>query len=231
MRGRFGDRLGLGPVFTYEWITACRRWQGYALCAGYVFPLLAALVIAWSLSPGFAGLGTISAIARLGQWFFLAIVGTQLTLVLLAAPAATAGVICVDRARGTLLHLLVTDLSDREIVLGKLTARLVPVLTIVACTLPVMELLSLLGGVDPDALLGAFIVTMGVALVGCSLSLVFSLLVGKTHEALLCTYAAWGLWLLGRPIVVLAARGGRGVSCSTSTPLGQSVLAGLRALL
>ena len=47
-------------------------------------------------------------------------IGTQLTLVLLAAPAATAGAICVDRRRGTLMHMLMTDLSAGEIVLGKL---------------------------------------------------------------------------------------------------------------
>ena len=54
--------------------------------------------------------------------------GVELTLVMLAAPAATAGAICVDRARGTLAHMLATDLSDPEIVLGKLAARLLPVL-------------------------------------------------------------------------------------------------------
>ena len=61
--------------------------------------------------------------AEVGERLFVAVVGTQLTLVLLAAPAATAGAICLDRSRGTLTHLLVTDLSDREIVLGKLAAQ------------------------------------------------------------------------------------------------------------
>ena len=61
-------------------------------------------------------------------------------MVMLAAPAATAGAICLDKARGTLLHVLVTDLSDAEIVLGKLAARLVPVLGLVACSLPVLAL-------------------------------------------------------------------------------------------
>ena len=131
----------------------------------------------------------------------MAVIGTQLTLVLLAAPAATAGAICLDRSRGTLTHLLVTDLTDREIVLGKLAARLAPILVLVAATLPVMELLTLLGGVDPDALLGAFVVTLGVAVLGCCLALVFSIRVRRTHEALLATYAVWGLWLLGTPML------------------------------
>ncbi len=124
-----------------------------------------------------------------------------MTLVLLAAPAATAGAICLDRSRGTLTHLLVTDLTDVEIVLGKLAARLTPIVVLIAAALPVMELLTLLGGVDPAALLGAFLVTLGVAVLGCCLALIFSLWVRRTHEALLATYTVWGLWLLGRPML------------------------------
>ena len=154
---------------------------------------------------------TIRMIALLAQRFYTTLIGTQLTLVMLAAPAATAGAICLDRARGTLAHVLVTDLSDREIVLGKLAARLVPVLGLVGCALPVMAMLTLLGGVDPDALIGAFLMTVGVALIGCSLALVFSLWVGKTHEALLGTYAVFGLWLLARPMLTTLG-GALGVS-------------------
>ncbi len=59
-----------------------------------------------------------------------------LGLVGLAAPAATAGSICLDKARGNLTLLLATDLSDSEIVLGKLAARLVPVLGLILCATP-----------------------------------------------------------------------------------------------
>ena len=45
--------------------------------------------------------------------------------------------------------MLMTDLTNREIVVGKLAARLAPILSLIACTLPVLELLTLLGGVDP----------------------------------------------------------------------------------
>ena len=81
-----------------------------------------------------------------------AMIGVELALVMLAAPAATAGAICLDRARGTLAHMLMTDLSDAEIVLGKLAARLLPVFALVACSWPVMAISSLLGGIDPIAL-------------------------------------------------------------------------------
>jgi ABC-type transport system involved in multi-copper enzyme maturation permease subunit len=195
---------GPGPVFVYEWIISARRWQGYALRSLFVLGLLAALLVI-GMSRGTARIivapAALRGLAELGEWFFTAVVGTQLTLVLLAAPTATAGAICLDRSRGTLTHLLVTDLTDGEIVLGKLAARLAPILTLVAATLPVMELLSLLGGVDPEFLLGAFVVTLGVAVLGCCLALLFSIWARKMHEALLATYAVWGLWLLFAPMV------------------------------
>ena len=59
-------------------------------------------------------------LAELGEQVYYGIAGVQLSLVLLAAPAATAGSVCVDRARGWLAHMFVTPLSDTEIVLGKL---------------------------------------------------------------------------------------------------------------
>ena len=133
MKARYDLRLGLGPVFAYEWIVSSRRWQGYALRSLFAGMLLAALILIWSKSAAYRDRMTFQDLAKLGETFYVAMIGTQLTLVLLAAPAATAGAICLDRASGTMTHMLVTDLSDSEIVLGKLAARLVPVLGLVAC--------------------------------------------------------------------------------------------------
>jgi ABC-type transport system involved in multi-copper enzyme maturation permease subunit len=200
MAGRRGWHLGPGPVFAYEWLTSTRRRQGYALRAVFLLLLLSSLVVAWRSYQPPRGAGPLGALAALGAMFFVGAVGTQLTLVLLLAPAATSDAICLDRMRRTLTHVLVTDLSNAEIVLGKLAARLIPVVGLVACALPLMQILTLLGGVDPDALLGAFLVTVGVALLGSSLALAFSLWARRSHEALLGTYAVLGLWLLCRPM-------------------------------
>jgi ABC-type transport system involved in multi-copper enzyme maturation permease subunit len=197
-------QLSLGPVFAYEWITSSRRWQSYAVRSCFVAALLCALLVV-RVSTNAPAATTLRGLARMAELFFLAISGTQLAIVLLVAPAATAGAICLDRARGTLSHMLMTDLSDGEIVLGKLGARLVPVLGLLACLLPVMELLALLGGVDPAALVGGFAVSLGVAVLGCSLAMFFSLWVSKTHEALMGTYAVWSLWLLAGPMFDLVA--------------------------
>ncbi len=192
-------RVGLGPVFAYEWLTTARRWQVYAVRALFVALLLAALAVVWRSELTHRTVVTFAGLAEVGQYFFFAIIGTQLVLILMAAPAATAGAICLDKARGTLAHLMITDLSDSEIVLGKLAARLIPALGLVLCSLPVMFLTTLLGGVDPEALFGAFLVTVGVAILGCSLALTISVWGRKTHEVLMATYLVWAVWLLANP--------------------------------
>ncbi len=196
-------RFGLGPVFAFEWLVLARRWQWYALRSVFAGLLLTALVVVLLDTNRYGRELDIRGLARLGQTFYIAVMAIQITLVLLAAPAATAGAIAQDRASGMMTHLLVTDLSDPEIVLGKLVARLVPVLGLVACALPILAIMTLLGGVDPLALAGGFVVTLGLAILGTALAFCFSLWSPKTHEALLGTYAVWAIWLLGPDMVRL----------------------------
>jgi ABC-type transport system involved in multi-copper enzyme maturation permease subunit len=193
-------RLGMSPVFIYECLANSRRWQTYAIRSiGVSILLVAVATIAMSRSTANPA-NLWRDYAALGQSYFYAIIGVELTLVLLAAPAATAGAICVDRARGTLTHMLVTELTDAEIVLGKLAARLLPVLGLVACTWPVLSICSLLGGIDPTALTLAFAIILSVALVGCSMALALSVWARKSHEVVLVTYTFWGFVLLLWPI-------------------------------
>ena len=106
-------RGGLGPVFAYEWLTATRRWQMYAGRAAFVGLLLAGLIFVWNAGIGQGTrLPTYRVQAELARYIFKALVFTELVMVMLAAPAAAAGAFCLDKARGTLLHVLVTDLSS-----------------------------------------------------------------------------------------------------------------------
>lgn len=189
-------RLGFGPVFVYECITLARRWQLYATRVFFVGALLAALVTVWIGQLHARRLASIGRDAEAGEKFFYGVIGTELTLVLLLAPAATAGAICVDKTRGTLAHILITDLTDFEIVVGKLAARFVPVLALVAGTGPLLFLGVLLGGIDPEAVLGSLVVMLATAMLGSAIAMALSVWGRKTHEVLLGTFAILGLWLL-----------------------------------
>src|SRR5215469_11210210 len=190
----------VGPVFAYEWLMASRRWQGYALRSLLVLLLFLGLSAAWM--EGGAGTEelTIQKQAEIGQQFYAVTTIILLGLVGLAAPAATAGAVCLDKARGNLTLLFTTDLTDAEIVLGKLAARLVPVLGLIACAAPVLALATLLGGVDPTMPTGAILVCLACAVFGCTLALTLSVWGRKTHEVLLATFAFGILYLLSAPI-------------------------------
>ena len=149
---------------------------------------------------------SIQMLATYGENLYETIVSIELTLVLLAAPAATAGAICLDKARGTLDHMLATDLSNAEIVLGKIGVRLVPVLGLIACVLPVMALASLLGGIDPTAACRLVPdVASACAVLGCSLALTLSVWGRKTHEVLMITYLILILWLISPVLLEVVA--------------------------
>jgi ABC-type transport system involved in multi-copper enzyme maturation permease subunit len=185
----------LGPAFAYEWLRMSRRWEMFALRSAFVALLATGLSVVWShyvqgRTPD------IRSLAATGEFFFYALVGTQLFVILLAAPAATAGAIGLEKARGEILQLLMTDLSSTEIILGKLAARLVPVLGLLLCSLPVLFAAVLLGGIAPDAVLGAYGVTLGIAVLGCALALLLSLWGNNSHEVLLANYFLWSFALL-----------------------------------
>jgi ABC-type transport system involved in multi-copper enzyme maturation permease subunit len=200
-------RLGLGPVFECETSIASRRWQTYVARSILLAALLAALSTI-AVSEDFPAAGAIGRYADLGESYFYAMIGVELTLVMLAAPAATAGAICLDRSRGTLSHVLATGLSSAEIILGKLAARLAPIMALVAGTYPVMAISSLLGGMDPIALTLGLAIIVAVAILGCSLALLLSVWARSTHEVLLAVYFIWALVLLAWPFwYVLRASG------------------------
>lgn len=194
-------RLGVGPVFASERLTASRRWQYYALRAFGVGAVLVAMgMVAYSEGTFGGGRLPVSAYTRLGRSYFNAMIMVELALVMLAAPATTAGAICLDRSRGTLEHLMTTDLSATEIVLGKLLARLLPVLLLIGCSLPVLALSTLLGGIDALALAVAFAVITAVALLACSLALTFSTWARRPYEVVLAVYMVWAIAVLGYPL-------------------------------
>ncbi len=199
-------RFGLGPVFHAEWLVSSRRWQGYALRSGIVAAVFAVLVLVCSVSP-ITRSGTVSRerMAETSVDLYVVMIGVLLGAVGFVAPGATAGSICLDKARGNFDLLFATDLSTAEIVLGKLAARLIPVLGLVGCTIPLLAICLLFGGLQPIELAGAVLVVITCAVFGCVLAMTLSVWGQKTHEVLMGTYLFGIGWLLA-PVVLLVFR-------------------------
>jgi ABC-type transport system involved in multi-copper enzyme maturation permease subunit len=138
--------------------------------------------------------------------FFAVFVSLQFLAVFLLTPAFTAGAIADEREQRTLEELLTTDLSGREIVLGKLGARLANLMLLVLAGLPILSLLPLLGGVDPDLVVVSFVaVLLSLASVG-AVGVLNSVYCRRSRDAVFATYlevigylvVSWCFWAVGR---------------------------------
>lgn len=96
-----------------------------------------------------------------GVTAYLVLMLVQFALVVLVAPAATAGSIAGERERQTLELLLVTGTGSFRIVMGKLMESFAFIALMIVCSLPVMCLTMLPGGVG----LGQIMLGMGFLLV------------------------------------------------------------------
>ncbi len=137
-----------GPIFSREALTAPRQLKTYAMRAGYLFAFFVLLYTANQATFGWQQYRSPGATARFGAYVFQIFAFIQLTLLLFAGLLFSAGNVAAEKDRRTLLLLLMTDLKDRELVLGKLLASLLNVFTLLLCSLPLFVFVRLLGGVS-----------------------------------------------------------------------------------
>jgi hypothetical protein len=137
-----------GPIFSREVLTAPRQVQHFVLRAGYVLALFVLMYTASQATFGWQQVSSLGDTARFGGLVFQLFSIVQLALVLFFAPLFAASRVAQEKDRQTLVLLLMTDLGDRELVIGKLLASLLPVATLLTASAPVFALILILGGVS-----------------------------------------------------------------------------------
>jgi ABC-type transport system involved in multi-copper enzyme maturation permease subunit len=185
-----------GPIFFHDLVGTARRGRYVIVRCVYVV-LLTAMLFAvyaeWFGQGGALGLFATDRINRnqvsaFNDSFFQAFMAVQYLIVVFITPGITAGAVAEEKERKTLEHLLATDLHDHEIVFGKLAARLAYLTLILLTGLPVLSLLQLLGGVDPQLLLAGFVAT-GLTMVSlAALSILNSVYATRPRTAIALTY-------------------------------------------
>lgn len=202
---RWGWFPSLGPLFFYDVVRGSRRSEVAAhRCLYAVLLFLIMLVSYWWWFPDFDLLNPLrsfslpnpQARAQFAGSFFAGLMALQFLVVLLLTPIYTAGAISEERERRSLEFLLVTELTDGEIVLGILGARLAKLMLLVLTGLPVVSLLPLLGGVAPSLVLTGYAVTAGIMLSVGSVSILMSVMAKSTLGAVVGTYLLMPLLLL-----------------------------------
>jgi ABC-type transport system involved in multi-copper enzyme maturation permease subunit len=177
----------LGPIFAREWLTLPRRGGHFAARTAYLGALWVLGLTVWQAMVGWERPATLGDLARFGLLQFQVLVYVQLALVPFFAALAAASAITQEKDRRTFLLLLLTDLRNHEIVLGKLLGSLLQIALLLLGTVPIYCLSLLLGGLDGAQILQAILVLGATALAAASLGGTIALWRDKTFQALALT--------------------------------------------
>jgi ABC-type transport system involved in multi-copper enzyme maturation permease subunit len=173
--------------------------------AAYLGGLWILGLTAWQATIGWNRTATLGDMARFNVLLFqLLTLKVQLPLLLFFAALSAASAIAQEKDRRTFVLLLLTDLRNYEIVVGKLLGSLLQIVFFLAATIPLLALLLLLGGIAPAQVGQAVLVLFTAALAAGSLGTLVALWRDKTFPALALTALFLVLYLcLVRAVVLL----------------------------
>jgi ABC-type Na+ efflux pump permease subunit len=177
----------LGPIFLRELVTTPRRPRHFVTRGLVLGALWVLLLTVWQTTIGWERTPTFGDQARFGLLAFQIVVYLQLSLLLFFAGLSAAAAIAQEKDRRTFLLLLMTDLRNPEIVLGKSLGSLLPIAAVLISTLPPLMLLMLLGGIAPFQVGEAFLVLTTATIAAASLGGLVALWREKTFQALALT--------------------------------------------
>lgn len=201
-----------GPVFIYETVRVGRRKLTFILRTLYLLMLTFVLGIvfvnwlesigAWPFHRNGGGIRS-GQLAIYGENAFLTFAPIQYAVILLLTPAYVAGIIADEKERKTLEFLFATDLRNREIIFGKLAARLVTLGMYIIAGLPLLASIMLFGGIDPESLLGVYVGTILTMVTLACVSIYFSTQFKRPRDAIVISYLMIGAYFTATTILSL----------------------------
>lgn len=191
----------VGPVFSRQASLAPRRVWFFAARTVFVAALFGIILTAWQLLVGSQRVENLGDLAWFGAAVTQILAPLQLAVAMPFSALLVASAVSLEKDRKTLELLLMTNLSNSELVLGKLCAGMLTVVMVVVAALPLLMLVALLGGVAVGQILRIEVVTLASALVAGSLGSTIALWREKTFQALAMTALLLVLWLVACEVV------------------------------
>ena len=208
-----------GPILVRELRAAARRKRTFILRTGYLAVMTLILCVFWVSQrssgyypPGFGDPSVDNIVqqhyesSRLGRHFALTSLITQLVMLGLICPVLTCASISGERSAKTLGILMTTDLSVREIVMGKLASRTWVIALLIGLSLPVLLTARIMGGVSVLEIVALLLVTLTFSLFAASLGLLLSIVNKRSLTAALGAYAIIGFLYAGIPFMLAVTR-------------------------
>jgi len=174
------------PIFVFS---IKRRMRSFRTSA--VFTLYALILLALSLTQALSSLGrgyVTASDMRAGIENYIWLAFLQFALIVLIAPAMTAGAISGERERQTLDLLLVTNTGSFKIVLGKLLDGFLFLVVLVLSSAPFLSLVFLTGGIEPMEVVRTLLFLIVCAFAALSVGIFASSLFKRTAAAAVAAY-------------------------------------------
>ena len=185
----------LGPIFSREFVTVPRRESHHISRLVILLLLWVISITAWQATVGFGRTATLGETARFGLLLFQIITFVELTLLLFFSALSAASTVSQEKDRRTFVLLLMTDMRDYEIVVGKMLGSLLPIVMLLLVTMPVLAMLLLLGGVSAEQVIQAGIILLATSVAAGSLGGLIALWRDKTFQALALSVLGLVLYL------------------------------------
>lgn len=236
--------MKLNPIFESSARRRMRMVKTPVILTAYMAALL---ILAVCQLTEFFGQGVGVACMRMGIEGYIWMTAMQFFLIIVVAPALSAGSIAGERERQTFDLLLVTGVGTRRTILGKLAENLAFLMLLILCGAPVMAIVLVTGGVSLADILMTLLYLSAIALAALSVGMVMSAIFRRTLVAVIASYLAIlalgaGTWALAKhgplaaaytykSLQLLAEEGTRAALRSLPVPILLNPAVGLVMLL
>jgi ABC-type transport system involved in multi-copper enzyme maturation permease subunit len=167
-----------GPIFQKEVRTVGRKRSTYVLrtlyCVGLLAILVAAFLVYRSAYNARSAVLHLQSMQNLAPALTLVVAWFQFGILLLVSPVLAAGSICDERRSRSLDVLMTTPMSASQIVLGKLSSRIVQLLILALLATPALLAVRVFGGLSAVVVFAASCIAISTAILGAALAVLFS---------------------------------------------------------
>ena len=184
----------------------------------------------WLLLAGVQPVQNAGDLARFGVLIFQLIAPFQLFVLMFLGALAGVTAVSHEKDKQTLTLLLMTSLSNSEVVLGKVGSGLLWAFNAMLSVAPILFLPCLLGGVSLEQAASAALITASTIILTCSLGATVAFWREKTFQAIAVTLLAVAIWLAAGEAIRFGSVPGISPQASTVISPASSIISPIRAI-
>src|SRR3569833_2108489 len=193
------------PVINKELRGRMRGPRAYWMMLVYLLILSIAMLIAyytWRQHDAYGGTPSFT----VGRNFFRILFYVQATLVSLLTPALTSGAISVEREQRTYEMMRCTNLRPAAVVAGKLFSAVSFITLLLICSIPLVAVCFLVGGVSPDEVISTYAMLIVDGVLFGAIGLAWSTCAANTAAAPSLSYVSVFIYFLVTAPFAMAAQ-------------------------